>query len=122
MDRFKAFNDEFGHQTGDAVLKQVARLLQETSRTGDLVARFGGEEFVVILPDTELVGAAILAERFRRVVEDAPWQHRPVTLSIGAADASRAGTCADLIKRADEALYAAKRQGRNRVVEAPSAA
>jgi len=122
VDSFKAFNDEFGHPAGDAALKKVAKLLLERSRTSDLVARFGGEEFAVILPDTDLEGATILAERFRRVIETGPWEQRSVTVSIGAAVASESCTCRTLIDRADQALYEAKRQGRNRVVEAPSAA
>jgi diguanylate cyclase (GGDEF)-like protein len=121
VDRFKSFNDEFGHLAGDVVLKRVAELLLDRSRSHDLVARFGGEEFAAILPDTDREGAMILAERFRRVIETAPWQERPVTISIGAAVASDLSTCRELIDRTDQALYAAKRQGRNRVVEAPPA-
>ena len=118
VDRFKEFNDTFGHPEGDAVLRKVAGVLQAGSRSCDLVARIGGEEFAVVLPETDLEGAAILAERLRRAIAEAPWEHRAVTISVGAATASDSSTGGQLIERADRALYEAKRLGRNRVVEA----
>jgi diguanylate cyclase (GGDEF)-like protein len=120
IDHFKKYNDSFGHAVGDEVLKKVARVLADIGRTSDFVARFGGEEFAVILPETELAGAAILAERFRRGVEDAAWEHGGVTVSIGLAEFDEGDSAHDLMKNADAALYAAKAAGRNRVVEAQS--
>jgi len=118
IDQFKTFNDQFGHSAGDAALRIVARTLRERSRSSDVVARFGGEEFTVILPNTDLQGALILAERFRSAIENSRWDRRPVTVSVGVAEATEsvAGP-ADLVDRADGALYEAKRRGRNRVIE-----
>jgi diguanylate cyclase (GGDEF)-like protein len=100
------------------VLKGVARCLQAGSRATDAAARFGGEEFVVLLPDTPLEGALAVAEKLRAAVAQAPGMPLPVTISIGVAMAlpgdSRAA--AALLERADRALYAAKAAGRNRVV------
>jgi diguanylate cyclase (GGDEF)-like protein len=119
VDHFKSFNDEFGHSAGDTVLKRVAAQLEKVKRSGDHVARFGGEEFVAILPATNLEGAVIVAERFRRIVKSAPWEHRSVTISAGVATLSEAmDTGRDLIDAADRALYEAKSTGRDRVVEA----
>lgn len=120
VDRFKAFNDEFGHPAGDAVLRRVADVLKEHSRISDLCARVGGEEFAAILPSTQLAGASILAERFRRTVERGPWELRPITLSVGlAVGAGPSLLGRRLFEEADRALYEAKARGRNRVVEAP---
>ena len=113
VDHFKSFNDEFGHQAGDAALVQVAGLIEKHSRTLDTVARFGGEEFVVVLPNTDLDGAFVLAERFRKAIQGADWDHRAVTVSIGVSSTVGADPD-DLIRAADEALYQAKDAGRNR--------
>ena len=116
VDYFKQYNDVFGHLEGDKVLTRVGKLLKDTIRTIDVLARFGGEEFVLILPDTDASGAMVVAERCRRAIAGHAWERRPVTLSIGVA------TTTDLyfepeamIKEADIALYEAKAQGRNRV-------
>ena len=116
VDKFKTFNDTFGHPAGDGVLKSVARLLQEHARSTDFVARYGGEEFVVILPGTDAAGARIAAERMRAAIEEAPWDLRPITVSIGLAtcEAEISGPAA-FIADADRALYASKERGRNRV-------
>lgn len=121
VDHFKQYNDTFGHPAGDAVLKQVARLLEQTTRDCDFAARYGGEEFVVILPQTDLAGAMRVAERCRVFIESADWDCRPITASFGVAAYSL--DCADgdaLIAAADKALYAAKFQGRNQVMSAGS--
>ncbi len=123
VDEFKPYNDAFGHPAGDAVLGRVARLLAEHSRATDIVARYGGEEFAVVLTNTDAGGAYVLAERFRRAIEDADWARRRVTVSIGIATmtGTEAGP-ASLVALADAALYRAKQSGRNRVVAAEQAA
>jgi diguanylate cyclase (GGDEF)-like protein/PAS domain S-box-containing protein len=116
VDRFKAFNDTFGHAAGDAALRQVADLLQRAARGTDLVARYGGEEFAVVLPDTDHAGSLVVAERLRRAVAGASWPHRAVTISIGSATSDAGETDGPtLIKEADAALYRSKAEGRNRV-------
>lgn len=116
IDNFKSFNDQFGHPAGDRTLQQVALRLGEHARKSDLVARYGGEEFAMILPETSLDGACILAERTRQAIADADWPLRAITVSIGLASWQPGMTIADLINAADQQLYKAKQQGRNRVV------
>lgn len=123
IDHFKKFNDTHGHQTGDMVLKLIARTLRANVRETDLAARFGGEEFSVVLPDTTLEGAILVAEKLRRMTADKKLVNRrngidlgQVTVSIGASEYSPKEPLRDLIERADAALYDAKRAGRNRVV------
>jgi diguanylate cyclase (GGDEF)-like protein len=121
LDYFKRVNDTYGHDAGDAVLQQVASVLRDGVRTVDICARLGGEELALILPQTAMEGAMELAERLREAVEAAAVPHGGVTIrvtvSMGVAIYS-AGSDAKgtLFKRADENLYAAKHQGRNRVV------
>jgi diguanylate cyclase (GGDEF)-like protein len=116
VDNFKGFNDSFGHPAGDEVLVAVARLLQSELRNSDFLFRYGGEEFTVILPDTSRKGAFVLAERFRRIVQRAPWSKRPITISIGVAATNETVTSPnELLQAADGALYRAKQAGRNRV-------
>ncbi len=116
VDHFKSYNDEYGHPAGDAALKMVAQVIRETLRGADVAARFGGEEFSILLPQTNADEAATIAERIRSNIEHANFPHRLVTTSIGVASCS-AELCvsADLVSAADKALYEAKRQGRNRV-------
>ena len=119
VDNFKAFNDTFGHPAGDDVLKRVAALLRESTRTIDCVARYGGEEFAVVLPETDGAGALEVAERMRTRVEAEPFEQRAITLSIGIAEyPADADKSEMVIAVADAALYAAKRSGRNQVVQA----
>ena len=119
VDKFKQYNDTFGHPAGDEVLKTVARLLLEQARATDFVARYGGEEFTLVLPDTGVEGAVVMAERLRAVLEAAPWAQRAVTASFGAATLSREiNTDTALIGAADRALYDSKENGRNRVTHA----
>ncbi len=116
VDGFKIYNDTYGHPAGDEVLRGVAEVLQGVMRTSDLVARYGGEEFAVLLPETDAGGASVAAERLRRAIELRPWPLCPVTASFGAATLSTGGGCpADLVEKADRALYRSKRSGRNRV-------
>ena len=125
LDRFKLYNDAYGHLQGDDVLRLVAQTLYHAlHRPGDLVARWGGEEFVVLLPQTDLEGAVTVAERLRKAVWELeiPHESSPVakvlTVSIGVA-ASKAGqpwSYDMLLQWADEAVYRAKAEGRNKVV------
>ncbi len=117
LDFFKRINDDFGHPAGDAVLVQVAGLLQASVRRSDLVARFGGEEFAVVLPDADIASARAVAEKVRRAIEQAAWPNRPLTASIGVASVvpAASGDGPALVAAADKALYRAKQTGRNRV-------
>lgn len=123
IDYFKRINDGFGHDAGDAVLKEFAARLATIFRPIDVTARFGGEEFVVAMPDTRGDDAALVAERLRRHVAGAPFlapasrERIDVTVSVGVATSAGADDTAErIIKRADQALYRAKSGGRNRVV------
>jgi diguanylate cyclase (GGDEF)-like protein/PAS domain S-box-containing protein len=121
VDWFKNYNDEFGHLAGDEVLRRLALLLRSQARSTDVVARFGGEEFAVILPDTLGEGAQVLAERFREIIEHAPWPGRPVTASFGVSTWIPTLSPRDaytLVHDADRALYASKSGGRNRTTHA----
>ncbi len=118
VDFFKAYNDSFGHPTGDRVLEQLAGILMAMRRTGDFVARHGGEEFALLVTNTGLEGARFAAERLRRAVEEAEWPHRPVTVSLGVAVLEPGMSDLQLMAAADDALYRAKQEGRNRVCAA----
>jgi two-component system, cell cycle response regulator len=128
IDHFKTFNDRFGHQAGDDVLKGVSAALRSAVRDFDVVARYGGEEFAVILPETAIDGAREVGERIRRAIAAFPFApadgRKPVrvTVSVGIATAPENGqTAAALIKQADGALYRAKEAGRNKVFHASDA-
>jgi two-component system cell cycle response regulator len=123
IDYFKAVNDVHGHDAGDAVLREFATRLKKSIRGIDLACRYGGEEFVIVMPETDMAVAAIVAERIRRRIASEPFvigngaTALDVTISIGIAALSGVEDSAALIlKRADQALYRAKRDGRNRVV------
>jgi diguanylate cyclase (GGDEF)-like protein len=119
VDRFKQHNDACGHQAGDEVLKRVVHLLHAHVRATDTAARQGGDEFAILLPNTAREGALIMAERFRKAIESAPWPERPVTVTVGAATLPAGSDVgSNLLAQADKALYAAKDAGRNRVVQA----
>ncbi len=118
IDGFKAYNDAHGHAAGDAALTEVARLVREECRTSDVASRYGGEEFAVVLPNTDAEGGFALAQRFRQAVEWAEWDGRPLTISVGVATVTGETPRQALIEAADAALYRAKEQGRNRVVAA----
>ncbi len=116
VDHFKSYNDEFGHPAGDEALKLVGHVIRETLRGADVAARFGGEEFAILLPQTTAVEAVTIAERIRINVALKELPYRRVTLSIGVASCSAELCLApNLVAAADKALYEAKRQGRNRV-------
>lgn len=124
IDYFKSVNDTYGHAAGDVVLKEVARRIQDALRTEDLLGRFGGEEFVVLMDQTPLDGAKQVAERLRSSVESMPfrvpgtkgWEEISVTISMGVASVQLPEDAEALLMRADSALYEAKRNGRNQVV------
>lgn len=119
VDQFKQYNDLYGHPEGDQVLQRVVSVLKAEARETDCIARSGGEEFVVLLPDTGRKGALEAAERFRAAIEAQDWPLRPVTASFGIATlCATIKTGKELIECADRALYAGKAAGRNRVVHA----
>jgi diguanylate cyclase (GGDEF)-like protein len=121
LDHFKAINDDCGHPAGDSVLRELGALFLGMVRRTDVAGRYGGEEFVLIHPQSTAAGAAAMAERIREAVAkarfDTPGGARRVTLSLGVAEYDRRLTSPkDLVAAADRALYTAKRAGRNRVV------
>lgn len=119
VDNFKSFNDTFGHSGGDEVLGTVAEILLECVRPGDSVGRFGGEEFLVVLRDSNIATASVVAERLRASLEAHAWPLRKVTASFGVATSDECeGGEAELIRLADDRLYQAKAAGRNCVVAA----
>ncbi|ANJ53708.1 diguanylate cyclase [Pseudomonas silesiensis] len=120
IDHFKQVNDTYGHQAGDKVIEQVARLIREHERETDVAGRYGGEEFGVVLSDTDKIGGKVFAERLRKAVEGLEVVHNGqsirFTISLGVADLSQPSiNHADLIAWADHALFASKKAGRNRV-------
>lgn len=115
LDRFKRVNDTYGHNRGDAVLAQLAKVLQSVIRGSDHPARWGGEEFVIVLPNSTAMEAAVLAERIRKAVEKEDFQVGALTVSLGVAQLEEIDSPLSLARRADEALYRAKEAGRNRV-------
>jgi two-component system, cell cycle response regulator len=127
IDYFKAINDGYGHDAGDDVLREFALRMRKATRNIDLACRHGGEEFVIVMPETDMAVATAVAERLRRRIASEPFaiqqgaRHLEVTISIGIAALSSADdNAATILRRADQALYRAKRDGRNRV--APDAA
>lgn len=113
IDHFKRFNDRFGHNLGDKVLIKVANTLQSQARSEDFVARFGGEEFVILLPETDSTEAQQLAEQYRNAVKNIMFKGQQVTISIGAASYDQSDDGQQLFQLADSALLEAKRSGRN---------
>ena len=123
IDYFKSINDGYGHDAGDDVLREFSLRVRKSIRNIDLACRYGGEEFVIVMPETDMAVATMVAERLRRLIANEPFaiqqgaRHIEVTISIGIATLSNhEDTAATILKRADQALYRAKRDGRNRVV------
>lgn len=122
LDFFKKINDTYGHMVGDLVLRHVAGRIKSATRDFDLIGRFGGEEFVIVMMNTDLALGEAIAERIREGVMKAPFHVKqyniPVTLSLGVAMLRQGENKESLLERADAAMYEAKRSGRNRVVVA----
>jgi len=121
LDHFKIVNDTYGHPAGDAVLQAIGKILQRASRQSDLACRYGGEEFVLLMPDTTAADAVVVGERIRNAVASSVWPQHPdlrITISIGVAGCSGAAplSAEQWIEAADRNLYAAKRAGRNHLV------
>ena len=124
IDFFKSINDGHGHDAGDDVLREFSLRIRKSIRNIDLACRYGGEEFVIVMPETDMAVAGMVAERIRRRIATEPFavqqgtKSLEVTISIGIASLGSEGdTAAAMLKRADTALYRAKRDGRNRVVQ-----
>jgi diguanylate cyclase (GGDEF)-like protein len=118
LDGFKAVNDTLGHAVGDETLREVAQILLKHSRGINVVCRYGGDEFAILLVETSKAGASLYGDRIRHVIAGYPFSHRqPLTASIGIASLpdDEASTSEDLVRAADEALYIAKRAGKNQV-------
>src|SRR5947209_12284261 len=117
VDHFKSINDQFGHATGDGVLRCIVSLIQNRSRKLDLLFRIGGEEFMLLLPDTQEAAAAVVAEELRAsIAESRLLDDRQLTVSIGVSELQPGESPDTWMKHADDALYEAKKAGRNRVV------
>lgn len=117
IDFFKLINDTHGHDIGDAVLVTIARIIAETLRATDMFVRYGGEEFIVVCPETDMAGAAVLADKVRSVIERHSFAEATrVTISAGVSQFESDDSIEDVIKRADTCMYKAKESGRNRVV------
>jgi len=115
IDHFKMVNDIHGHHRGDYALETLADILRISKRNADVLARIGGEEFIMFLPDTDITGAAILAERIRNSVQNFPFEEiGRMTVSLGVTEFSNTDTNESILKRVDSALYKAKERGRNR--------
>jgi diguanylate cyclase (GGDEF)-like protein len=119
VDYFKSINDQYGHQSGDHVLRQIAQILQENLRQTDVIGRWGGEEFIIILPHTPMGKADSVAEHLRYSVEHYPFGlDQSITISIGIGKLFRDQGIHETIKYIDSALYEAKNSGRNRICHA----
>ena len=120
LDHFKRINDRYGHEAGDKVLAAFGEVLRRRTRATDIAARFGGEEFVVLMPATDLANAIAIAERIRAAIAGLQVEPliEPVTASFGVVERGAGEPAHAFMRRADVALYEAKRQGRNRVVAA----
>jgi len=119
IDKFKGINDTLGHDTGDLILKQTASILGQTLRKGDILARWGGEEFLAVFPETDLDGSRSAAEKLRSAIQEGPWEipdHPGITVSIGVSLKGPGIDWDPVLKEADQALYRAKESGRNQVI------
>jgi len=118
LDGFKQVNDSYGHAAGDKVLAEVGRILSQTVRKSDLVARWGGEEFLVVATDTTDNGAKMLAERCRSAIADEPVAGVRITATLGVSEFRPGDTLENVLAKADSMLYTGKNTGRNRVIVA----
>jgi len=120
VDHFKEYNDAYGHLAGDEALTRIARILRDTTRDVDCATRYGGEEFVVLMPETKAAGAIEMAQRIRTSLATDELVGGKLSVSIGVAQFPEDGDTPEaLLARADAALYRAKREGRDRVLRAP---
>jgi len=116
IDHFKTINDNYGHIEGDLILKELGELIKSLIRTTDIFGRLGGEEFIILFPETNLASAAIIAEKLRKAVEEHIFTNgKNITISIGVGTFIQGTSIDDVIKEADNMLYKAKKGGRNRV-------
>ena len=119
IDFFKKVNDTYGHLAGDFILKEVTKIIQEEIRKSDICGRFGGEEFIILLPNTKMNGAMKLSYRIKQSIESKDFKFNnsiiKISVSIGITSPSKTDSIFSLIERVDEALYEAKKKGRNRV-------
>lgn len=119
IDHFKSINDNYGHDAGDNVLKSLAKIIQKSIRRNDVAARWGGEEFIILVPETSAEGGVIFAEKFRKEIENTYIETGSdkinVTMSLGVAQKKQGKTAEEVIKEADKNMYTAKQSGRNRV-------
>jgi diguanylate cyclase (GGDEF)-like protein len=118
VDQIKSYNETYGHHAGDEVLAQVAAVISRDARQPDFIARYGGDEFVIVLPETDSEGALFIAERLRFKVEQAVWSQRPITVSVGVASYGSQADAEALLDQADHAMSHAKQAGRNCVMVA----
>ncbi|WP_457601199.1 GGDEF domain-containing protein [Hydrogenivirga sp.] len=117
LDDFKTINDTYGHLVGDQVLRELASLIRGNLRSTDMVGRYGGEEFIVVMPETDFTTAAGVVERLRKVVEETFFEPvGSVSISVGLTSLREGDSVESLLRRADEFLYRAKREGKNRVI------
>ena len=122
IDYFKKINDTYGHDAGDYVLKKTTKIIHANIRDEDIFARWGGEEFALLLPETEIADAVIVAKRIRKIIEETSFRYckkkLSLTISIGISNIKKLKkrSISELVKNADTALYKAKHNGRNRVV------
>ncbi len=117
IDHFKEINDTFGHETGDRILKKLVQVIKSNLRRSDFIGRFGGEEFIIVLPGATKHEATIVAEKLRKIVEETDFGiGRPVTISLGTVESTEAENLEQLLSMVDKRLYRAKREGRNRTV------
>lgn len=118
VDQIKDYNERYGHHAGDEVLAKVAAIIARDARQPDFVARYGGDEFVIVLPETDSEGALFIAERLRYKVEQGDWPLRPITVSVGVASYGNQADAEALLDQADHAMSHAKQAGRNCVMAA----
>ena len=115
VDHFKHVNDTLGHPIGDLVLQEISLKFQQLGRPHDIIARIGGEEFMIVLPETKLEKAYVIAESIRKFFEHSEWSYTPITISIGLTMVREDDTFTTIIRRTDDALYESKNSGRNKV-------